>query len=70
MVPQVVWDFVEEGQAHFGILEGDIVVGCSGEGNCEGTAFQRGLNGLVASVALRLYGVLMIGIASGWWNGS
>lgn len=69
MVPQVVWDLVEEGQAHFGVFEGDIVVGCSGEGNCEGTTFQRGLNGLVASVTLRWYAVLMIGISSVWWSG-
>ena len=43
VVSYVVWDFVEEGHAHFGVLEGDIVVGSSGEGNCEGAAFQRGL---------------------------
>ena len=45
MVPQIVWDFVEEGQAHFGVVEVGIGIGCFGEGDREGTAFQRGLMG-------------------------
>lgn len=39
VVPQAVWDFVKEWHTHFGVLESDIVIGCSGEGDCEGTAF-------------------------------
>jgi hypothetical protein len=39
VVPQVVWDFVEEGQAHFGVFEGGIGIGCFGERDREGAPF-------------------------------
>jgi hypothetical protein len=53
VVPQVVWDFVEEGQTHLGVVESGIGIGCFGEGDREGAPFQRGLMGLVVSVVLR-----------------
>lgn len=43
VVPQVVWDFIEEGQAHFRVFEGGIGIGCFGERDCKRAAFQRGL---------------------------
>lgn len=53
MVPQVVWDLIEERQAHFGVVKGGIGIGCFREGDREGASFQRGLIGLIVSVPLR-----------------
>jgi hypothetical protein len=52
VVPQIIWDFVEKGQAHFRVVEGGIGIGCFGEGDCERAALQRSLMGLVVSLAL------------------
>jgi hypothetical protein len=52
VVPQVVWDSVEEGQAHFGVVESGVGIGCFGEGDCERAPFQRSLFGLVVSAML------------------
>jgi hypothetical protein len=52
MIAQAIWNFVEEGQAHFGVVEGGIGISCFGEGDCEGAALQGFLLGLVVSKAL------------------
>lgn len=66
VVPQIVWDFVEKGQAHFGVVEGGIGIGCFGEGDRQGAALQRGLISLNCQCALRWCGIQVIDIASVW----
>lgn len=53
MVPQIVWNLVQEGQTHLGVFDIGIRIGCFGERDCQSAALQWGLVGLDVSVALR-----------------